>query len=390
MSVFKQRDKYRAQVFIEGVRVASKGGFERRKDAQAWHDATVVALREKPDGQVTEGVTFEDLCRHFEQWHLPHVRAATQRRYKNDLRHMREFFKYCQLKAITPALLERFKGELSKKLAPKTVNDCLEVLRMLLARAVKWRMLAESPYALEALPVPVTRYEWWDEREHLERFMAAARQSRYHAFWLLALETGMRLGEIAGLCKADVDFESGTIHVHRQWVFEAYAFGPPKHNRERWVSFDPKGELARALRLETERSEHDELVFTTSTGKPVQKSKVAGKLFKAAIRRAKIPDLKFHGLRHTFASWYMRERDDVWALKSILGHSDIRTTMRYAHHSKKDRHAPLNLLEKSSHTNHTRGNGCDSYLAVSEERKAGGVTQTRTVVPLVRQVPDAS
>ena len=95
-------------------------------------------------------------------------------------------------------------------------------------------------------------------------------------------------------------------------------------------------------------SGHEEIIFITSRGKRVTNRALAEACFKNIARKAHIPIISFHGLRHTFASWYMIEIDEIWALKSILGHSDIRTTQRYAHHSASRRRKTLEFSKNSS------------------------------------------
>ena len=157
----------------------------------------------------------------------------------------------------------------------------------------------------------------------------------------------MRLGEIVGLSKQDIDFERGKIRVWRQWSDIYGRFGPCKFDIERWIDFDREGHLATVLKEAMVQSPDSEAIFVTSTGRRVTNRALAERYFKNIVRHAKVPPISFHGMRHTFASWYMIDVDDIWALKNILGHSDIQTTQRYAHHSKRQRRTPLNLTSQS-------------------------------------------
>lgn len=342
MTVSKCRDKWRAEVFVGGRRVASKAGFARKRDADDWHNVTKAALRDQPN--VTKATTFDELLTHFRAWHLRKVRPGTKRRYEVDLKERIEpFFRHMALRAITPAMIEQFATDCQRTLKPKSVNNCLHTLRLILNKAVKWRLLGESPYAIDSLAIPEAPYQWWEEEDQIRRFLEAAKESRYYAVYLTALETGLRYGELAGLKCGDVEIGRGVLRVERQWLERDASFGPPKHGKGRRVDFNPGGELAQALHAACAGHASDERLFRTATGKPVTKSGVAHKYFKACIRRAGVPEISFHGLRHTFASWYMRRHDNVWDLMAILGHSSIKTTMRYAHQSKGARRKPLDL-----------------------------------------------
>jgi integrase len=349
MNVFRDRDKWRAQVFVDGKRVATQGGFERKSEAKAWHDAT---LRARKEGPPQSEATFEELLTHFRGWHLPKVRPGTKRRYEVDLKErIVPFFSHRRLADITPRLLEEFAKECQSKLSPKSVNNCLHTLRLMLNKAEKWKLIAESPYGLESLTVTTKPYVWWSKEDDIQKFLAAAKASRYFPVYLLALETGLRYGEIVGLSTRDVDLEQGTIHVHRQWNEREGCYGPTKHGKARFVDFTVGGELGLMLGAQV-RAARGERLFVTATGAPVTKSNVAHKLFRASIRRAGVPLIPFHGLRHTFASWYMIRHDNVWDLMAILGHSNIKTTMRYAHQSQRARRKPLDLasITRESHT----------------------------------------
>ncbi len=220
----------------------------------------------------------------------------------------------------------------------------------MLNKSVEWHLMKESPYMIKALKIDHSkRLEWWDDKEYIRRFLDEARKrSRYYTAYLLALETGKRLGEIVGLSKKDVDFDRGRIHVWRQWRDKQMKYGPPKHGIARWVDFNPQGHLAEVLADTVRHSPHAEAIFTTVTNRRVGNRKLASDYFQHLVRKAGVPRICFHSLRHTFASWYMVEVGDIWALMSILGHQSVVTTHRYAHHSTRHQHKPLELAERSN------------------------------------------
>ena len=341
MAVFKRGSTWKAEVFRDGRRVASKSGFARQKEAREWHDQQ--RLSDSDTARPKDHV-FEELMQHFKTWHLPSVRHGTKVRYLVDIdQRIEPFFRFMKLERIDAQMIEAFKAECSKNLSPKSVNNCLHTLRLMLNKGVKWKMLKENPYAVESLEIPEKPYPWWDKEEDIQAFLEAAKESRYYPVYLTALETGLRYGELVGLCIRDIDVEGGVIHVHRQFLEREGTYGPPKHGKERWVDFSVGGRLAETLRALIGHRSPDSPLFVTGTGAIPTKGGLADKYFKACIRRAKVPEICFHGLRHTFASWYMLKHDNVWDLSAILGHSSIKTTMRYAHHSKRARRKPLDM-----------------------------------------------
>ncbi len=350
-------------MFVNGRRVASKSGFKTKGAAEIWYDTTKAAYR-SGSVDVRKAATIDEALRRFEMYHLPTVRPGTRTRYVVDLEYrIKPFFRFMRLDDVTPQLLEVFKQKISGELKPKSVNNCLHLLRLILNKTVRYGLIKESPYDLDSLAVVSAPYPWWDKREDIASFLDEAKKSRYYAVYLLALETGMRYGEIVGLSKDDVDLEQGTLHVHRQWLERQKCYGPTKGGEPRWVDFVPGGRLAQALDTACRVSKHEEAVFTTQSGGRPFKSGLAEKFFKGIQRRAGVPTICFHGLRHTFASWYMREHDNIWVLKSILGHKDIKTTQRYAHHSQRERQKPLDMASVITHKSRTR----ESLRIVSSE-----------------------
>jgi integrase len=351
VAVFRNQSTWRAQVYIKGRCVASQAGFPTKAKAQAWHDETKVAR--KGAGKITPS-TWEDLVSRLEAWHLPTVSERTREIYRLELkRRLTPYFQFMRLERIDEPMLEALKAKLMAEVGPKTGNASLDLVSLMLAKAVRWKMLAERPLAPEKIPEVKKPYRWWSERDDIQSFLGEATKSRYYALFLTALETGLRVGELLGLSKADIDYERGTIHVWRQWT-PKHTYGPPKNGRERWVSFAPDGVLAEVLKCEADRSSHPEAVFTTATGRrPIRMS--LRKSFLGVIKRAGVPVIKVHDLRHTFASWYMREVGDIWALKDILGHADIKTTQKYAHHARNQRLPALSLAARVTHSPHTAG-----------------------------------
>lgn len=268
--------------------------------------------------------------------YLTTKKLGTQRRHRVDIDlRIRPFFRFRPLDKILPSHCETFLSEVLQTLSPKSANNCISLLRLIFKKCVEWRWLRESPMLVKNISLAETPYTWWENKEEIARFLEVAKKDRYYAALRLAIELGPRLGEIVGLSKQDIDFERGQIRIHRQWLEKEKCYGPPKHNKVRHLNFSPTSELAEALRNAVAKSGDAEIIFTTRSGKRVSASKLAEKHFKRLGRLANNPPISFHDMRHTFASWYMIEVGDIWSLMGILGHSNIETTMRYAHLSTK-------------------------------------------------------
>jgi integrase len=133
---------------------------------------------------------------------------------------------------------------------------------------------------------------------------------------LIALTTGMRIGEIFGLIWSDIRCNESLIAVRSKL----------KGGKIRYAPLTP--ELAIELRRYPAVIGQEKL-FPPKRGSKGERQRVEGS-FETLLELAGIQNFRFHDLRHTFASWYMMNGGDLYELAKILGHSNIRTTERYA------------------------------------------------------------
>jgi len=171
----------------------------------------------------------------------------------------------------------------------------------------EWNALAEVP-RIRRLEEPQGRLRWLDPDEEA-RLLSECRGSRnaqLFAITILALETGMRQGEVFGLTWERVDFSRGVIQL------EVTKSGRRREILMRQIVNDVLSALsgARHGRLWTHGARH---------------------AFEAAVARARIDNFRFHDCRHHFASWFVMRGGSLAALKVLLGHSNFQMTLRYAH-----------------------------------------------------------
>jgi integrase len=212
--------------------------------------------------------------------------------------------------------------------SPSRVNRELSVLRHMLNKAVQWEKLEVSPFAKgESLFLKENneriRYLTTEEAETL----LGACPPHLKPIVETALNTGMRKGEILSLKWRQV--RDGWIYLEET-----------KSGRGRPVPLNAaQVEVFRELRAQVQLK--SPYVFGDAQGQPfgnVQKS------FDTACWRAGIVDFRFHDLRHTCASWLVMAGADLVAVQKQLGHSSIKTTMRYAHLAPGHMKAAINLI----------------------------------------------
>jgi integrase len=245
------------------------------------------------------------------------------------------------LDAITNADVQELKAQLRDR-APKTVNNVLGVLSVLLKKAVEWEVLERMPCVIRLLPIPKPSARFHDFGAY-EQLVSAAEEidPRAHLIVLLGGEAGLRCGEIAALEWADIDLQKRQLCVQRsEWKGHVTV---PKGGRLRYVPMTNR--LATALRehrhLRTRR------VLCQEDGTSLTTKMVADHVRRSA-RRAGLASHGVHVLRHTFCSHLAMRGAPARAIQELAGHQDIGTTQRYMHLSPAALDAAIRLLESAA------------------------------------------
>ncbi len=234
-------------------------------------------------------------------------------------------------------------------LSSKTVREHAALLREALGHAVKWQLLASNP-ALAVDPPSVDRREMRClTSEEVGRLLAAAEGTPYRTIIYVAVQTGLRLGEVVALQWRNVDLDGGslegpTLRVVRTARFykgKGIVYGQPKsHRSSRSVALSPATvhALREHRRQQLERRlaagsayEDGDLVCADALGKPVYDSTVR-RAFYAITERAGLEHLRLHDLRHTAATLLLGQGIHPKIVSERLGHSTISVTLdTYSH-----------------------------------------------------------
>lgn len=231
-------------------------------------------------------------------------------------------------------LLKKFKGKTLMEIRPQdiedyiqyrkseglsnaTINRELACLKRLFSLAIKWGDARRNPVCeVQFLEEPPGRTRFLSKDE-AKRLIEKA-SDHFKPILITALNTGMRHGEIVGLTWDQVHIEN---------VIDPYVeLENTKNNKKRFI---PLNEVMINLLINLrENSRNEKYVFPSKRGNQLFRTT---KPFKNALKNTKINNLRFHDLRHTFASHFIMRGGDLLTLKEILGHSTMRMVERYAH-----------------------------------------------------------
>lgn len=356
---------------------------ERRLRAEAEARARAPTQAERPRAAFS-GFAKVWLDEHVKLRRKPSV----HRGYEQAVRvHLVPHFGDRQLQAITRRDVESFVARLAatphpdtgRPRAPKSVNNVLGVLSSMLSTAVEWGYLERSPCAgVEPLPVPVDAQEFtFYTRAQSDLWLSAcaSREPAIYLWALVAFRTGLRIGELAALRWADVDLERGVLHVRRSWYRGAIT--TPKGGRPRVV--DLPGSALEPLRR-APRLAGCELVFPNGDGTVVTRDQLKAP-WERVTEAAGLPRTTPHDARHSYASQLVIAGARLDAVQRLLGHTDIRVTMRYAHLAPDERARAVALLDGEQGVGHkvvtALGVVTESDAPEAENESGGGGSRTK-------------
>jgi integrase len=259
--------------------------------------------------------------------------------------HLLPFFGKMKLDAIGPAEVERYKAlKLDEQQGKKTINNHLTALRKLLNLAVEWEVLDRAPrvrgFKLRHQFVSEDEYLTFDEAD---RFVRAA-APEWRPFLVVALKTGLRVGELLALKWQDIDLVAAHLIVRRTlWRDQE---GPPKGGQNRKV---PLSDEALAT-LKSHRHLRGPYVFCVPPGARLTHSMVKDVVPDTCRRAGLGKRLTTHGLRHTFASHLVMRGASLKAVQELLGHESIEMTLRYSHLTPDVKRGAVRLLDQEPRT----------------------------------------
>ena len=278
------------------------------------------------------------------------VRISTFERHEQIIRaHLMPSFGRMKLKALTPAHVRSLHREkLDAGLAPATVRKIHSTLHKALSQAVADGLIPRNAADVKA-PRPAPEEMRPLSEAEARTFLDAARESgdRFEPLYVLAITTGLRRGELLGLRWDDADLSEarGTLRVGRALVREGgrYILGETKTKRgRRRVNLTPrtvtalkahrKRQLEERVRLAGLYEDHG-LIFASENGTPLNPENLVKRSFKPLLKRAGLPEIRFHDLRHTCATLLLSRSVHPKMVQELLGHATIAMTLdTYSHY----------------------------------------------------------
>jgi integrase len=323
-------------------RYHEEGGYKTDKEAaKVAAKLELEAARGDWASPMAGRTTFSDYVTTYYWPTTEHLEVSTRTAYRYYLdKHFTPRFGKLPMRRISPTMIQAWVNDATRDgLSARSAMKYHALLHKIFARAVVDRVIAVNPAAHTALPKVITKPKQIITAAQFEAILSNV-PARYRTMVLLAIETGLRWGELIALRPCDVDFNTCRVTVrrtigevakkHSPTAERCYVKDYPKNNEQRRLQIDRATCQLLREHLESCEVEDAGLLFTSKAGTPLSRNNFRTKFWAPAVTAAKVEQkVTFHNLRAAHASWLLAGGADIIVVQERLGHRRITTTQQY-------------------------------------------------------------
>lgn len=329
MGLYKRGNIWWFSITIKGKQFRFSTKTSDRKKATEIYARTLIEL-ENPAKEIESSISFGEF---FQKQYLPFTeRQASFRTKKYYPGVIPDWFKRLPLNKITTRDIELLQGDLLKSRTPASVNRIIAAVKHSFTKAYEWELITEEIFKrvqrVKPLKGEVQRLRFLSLDE-CQRLVNAA-EPHLKPILIVALNTGMRKSEILNLTWSQIDLKHSYIRLEKT-----------KNGERRDIPMNDTLKTLFKDLFKNRRLDTDYIFINPTTGRRLTDIK---RSFKTACKRAGITDFRFHDLRHTFASHLVMAGVDLKTVQELLGHKDIKMTLKYSHLSKAHKENAVNKL----------------------------------------------
>lgn len=335
MAIRKRKKNYFIDYYANGRRIREQIGTSRVLAENTLRKRKLaIAENRFLDVRKQQKIKFEDFADEYIELYLKTNRKDWEKSEIFNIRRLKKFFRGRYLYEITPIMVEKFKLERRKEVGPATTNRALSCLRAMINKAIQWgKCSGENPFkkGVKLFKENNTRLRYLEKKEIPELLKNC--HGLLKPVVILALNTGMRRGEILSLKWKDIDFKRDIIYLYKT-----------KNNEKREV---PMNEYAKTALIRVRKNPRSAYIFCNNSGEPFRNLR---KSFFTALKKSGIVNFRFHDLRHTFASHLVMSGVDLNTVRELMGHKSLDMTLRYSHLSPDHKKHAVDILGKRMDT----------------------------------------
>jgi integrase len=280
--------------------------------------------------------TFKQVAKDWIEYKKPNLRHSTWSVYEGHTRNHFDEINLIKVNRVTTAKVEKWiTARHNDGMNIGTIKKILVTLGQIMAYAVRHGYVDYNPVRDAERPRGNGESEESKIRiltpVEINALLDSEQDMKYRTLFMLALFSGSRQGELLGLKWTDIDWENNQIHIQRTF------------NNQRWYSTktdasNRKIDLGPVMMKELKEWKlacppNDlDLIFPNEAGQPINHSNLVKRHFEPALAKANIEKIRFHDLRHTYASLLIEQGENIKYIQSQLGHSSPTVTLNvYAH-----------------------------------------------------------
>ena len=322
----KRKGKYFADYRIDGRRFRKSLGTSKKMAELALKDLEVKIAKNELGFEFLDALLlnlFDEYLKYSSTNHSP----STQKRYRAVIDHVKAFIKQypyiTKVSHVTSKLIEDYKAFRKKEgVKNRTINIEREVINSMFNLSIQWGYAKENPVkGVSILKEDKNKKPRFLSVDESKKLLANCGEDLYPIFYTF-LYTGMRKSELEYLEWDDIDFIRNKIKIQIKDNWR-----PKTSEREIPIN----NGLVDVLKKHKKNNKKGTYVFHDKEGNRIEPNSLRKKLIRIT-KKCGFPDVtKLHSLRHTFASHLVMKGVDLPTIKKLLGHSDIKTTMIYAH-----------------------------------------------------------
>ena len=311
-----------------------KSGFGSRAEAEHYLAEIRIELEKGTCINKNKQLTFKDIANEFmENYADAYCRKSTVSGYYGYLKnHLLPFFARYKAMEITPNIIRNYIASMQKKgFKNKTINHTINLMSGIFNKAIEAGFVNQNPVSLvKRLALPHIEMEFLDTFD-IKALLETAK-AEYPTFYPLlqtAIATGLRRGELVALTWNDVDFDRKLIRVNKSY-----------HNGRLEETKTKKSvrnvcipeNLVNVLLEWKKVAPTSKIVFCNKLGNYQDPNNMIKRYFKPCLEKAGIKNIRFHDLRHTYASLMIAKGMPIKFIQEQMGHTSIQVTLdKYGH-----------------------------------------------------------
>lgn len=329
----KSGKRYRANVYINNQRATG-----------SWHKLKKRAEKDEVEfkHQIYLGSYVKETAKTFDECAEIYFKLIAPKKMKPTTihieklyynKHISPVFGYRKIVSIKSYEVQKLWTEKEESLSSSTISRLHNLMNKVFKLFIKWDEIKKNPMInVEKPRVRYQKTEIWNKDE-MKRFLEHSKAfNAYIVFWL-ALNTGLRQGEILALHWSDIDFDKQEIYVRYNLDRMTKKRGSLKTESSERTIYLTNSQISILKKHKKNQVFKTDIVCTSEAGTYIDPRNIR-RTMQLICKQADLKLIRFHDLRHTHGTLFLQVTKDVKATQQRLGHADVRMTLdRYVHHS---------------------------------------------------------